>query len=122
MKCFIRANNIKMTSRYRAFIQREVEHAFARVDERIRYVVVSFRDINGTRGGRDKQCSVRVAGDRVFDVHIMAAQDSVHLAFSNALGRAQQTFIRRVKKVLCRFKRRNALYRNRDIRLLTALH
>ena len=104
MKCFIRANNIELSSSFRAQITKKILTTFARVEDKVRFVVVSFQDINGLRGGNDKQCKVKVIGEDCVDVHIIDVHGTPQAAFSKALRRAQLTFINRLKRITHRIR------------------
>ncbi|WP_448554818.1 hypothetical protein [Thalassotalea montiporae] len=111
MKCFIHANNIELTKGFRAQIANRVQSAFARVDDKIKFVVVSFQDINGLRGGKDKQCKLKVVGEGISNVQIIDAQTTAQAAFSLALSRSKRTFTDRIKRPLRQFRKMRSTMR-----------
>lgn len=105
MKCFIRANNIELPVSLRRFIVNRIEKTFSRVNDKVRFVVVSFQDINGFRGGNDKRCKVKVIGENSIQVHVFDTHSCEKTAFSKALKRAQQSFQERIQKLAHRLRR-----------------
>lgn len=104
MKCFIRANNLDLPSSFREQIIKKISDSFSRVEDKVRFVVVSFQDINGLRGGKDKQCKVKVIGEDCVDVHVIDVHDTPQAAFTKALKRAQSSFINRLKRITNRVR------------------
>lgn len=119
MKCFIRSNNIELSAAFRSQVVRKIESTFSRVQDKVRFVVVSFQDINGLRGGKDKQCKVKIIGEDKIDVHVIDAHETPQAAFSKALGRAQQSFVNRIKKVAFKFKAKKFRTKPKQLELLT---
>jgi hypothetical protein len=62
MKLTIRARHLHLTQELHEQIRRRIYFAFDRSALAIRAVDVSLTDINGPKGGPDKQCRVRVRG------------------------------------------------------------
>lgn len=62
MKLTIRARHVHLTQELHEQIRRRIHSAFARSSLAIRSIDVSLTDINGPKGGPDKQCRVQVRG------------------------------------------------------------
>ncbi len=118
MKCFIRSNNIELSSAFRSQVVRKIESSFSRVQDKVRFVVVSFQDINGLRGGKDKQCKVKVIGEGGVDVHVIDAHDTPQAAFTKTLSRAQHSFLNRVKKMAFKLRRNKLVNQPKTMDLL----
>ena len=58
MNVDIRSLNEKMDRNQQAVILRRLRHALGRFRDRIARVTVRLEDLNGPRGGLDKQCNV----------------------------------------------------------------
>ena len=62
MKLTIRTRHLHLTPELQDQIRRRLGFALGRVAAAIRAIEVTLTDINGPRGGADKQCRVRVRG------------------------------------------------------------
>lgn len=118
MKCVIRSNNVVVPQALRRRITAKIEQTFTRLNDKVKFVVVSFQDVNGSRGGVDKQCKIKVIGHDQVDVYVAKVHESTHGAFSSALIKAHQTFTNRIKRLIGRVKRRSAMRAYQDIELL----
>ena len=101
-----------MPTGLRKYIMHKIQSSFARVNDKIKFVVVSFQDINGVFGGNDKQCKVEVIGDNSVQVYVIDAHSSPKVAFTKALGRVQFSFIDNVKKLANKACKRPLLVAN----------
>lgn len=105
MKCLIHSNNIDVSPTFRTQIIDKINKTFARVEDKVRTVVVSFQDINGQRGGVDKQCKIIVVADGATDVYVVEAQPSAIAAFNQGIDRAHRALINRLKKLIVQFRK-----------------
>ncbi|REL27667.1 hypothetical protein DXX93_14620 [Thalassotalea euphylliae] len=119
MKCFIHANNVQLTRGFRAQIANRIKSALCRVEAKVKFVVVSFQDINGLRGGKDKQCKLKIVVDGVSNVQIVDAQSTPQAAFGLALGRSKRALTERIKKPMRHYKKARSKVRE-DMTELTA--
>ena len=94
MKLTIRARHIDLSPELHDQLQRRLDSALGRLATAIRAVDVTIADINGPKGGPDKQCRIRVytpsrrpiviehVGSHVLSTVSLAAERASH-----ALGR-----------------------------------
>lgn len=61
MQVEIRRRNVAAAEALREHIERRIHFALARFSSRVARVTVRLSDVNGPRGGLDKQCRVTVA-------------------------------------------------------------
>lgn len=61
MKIDIRGHRVELTETLRAHIERRLRFALGRFGARITAATVTIEDLNGPRGGIDKQCRITVA-------------------------------------------------------------
>ena len=61
MKIDIRGHRIEVTDTLRTHIERRLRFALGRFGARVIAVTVTVEDLNGPRGGVDKQCRITVA-------------------------------------------------------------
>ena len=59
MQMDITAEDLSLTDSLRAHIERRIRSAVGRCAPRVRTVRIRCSDINGPRGGADKQCKIR---------------------------------------------------------------
>jgi hypothetical protein len=62
MKLIVRTRHLELTPETHQAIRQRLYTAFARISPWIRTVDVTIADINGPKGGADKQCRLRVRG------------------------------------------------------------
>ena len=60
MKFGIRGRHIELTAALLGHVERRFRFALSRFGQKIRLVAVQLGDLNGPRGGLDKQCRVTV--------------------------------------------------------------
>jgi len=58
MRLNITGINLSATDALRVYIERRIRSAVGRCAHYVRMVRVSFTDVNGPRGGHDKQCKI----------------------------------------------------------------
>ena len=87
----LRKRNVRIESETRAWIERRVHFALGRLAARIRCVMVSVSDINGDRGGTDKQCRVRISLIPKGEVVVEDVGLSVEAVVANAVERAARS-------------------------------
>lgn len=61
MKLDIRGHHLKVTDALQAYIERQLQFALSRFGARVSHVTVRVTDLNGPRGGVDKQCRMAAA-------------------------------------------------------------
>ena len=87
----IRAKNFRLHDADRKEMERRLRFALTRFDKRIFQVTAGLADLNGPRGGTDKQCRlvVRLARSRKVTVEETHANASAAVALAaNRAGRA----------------------------------
>ena len=87
MKTDIRFLNVQSSEAQLSHIDRCIEFATRRFSERIRSVIVRVRDLNGPRGGVDKECSIVVHAPPFGHVFAGARHADAYGAVSEASSR-----------------------------------
>ena len=98
MKIDIRSPNLMLTNDLREHTTRNLRFSLGRFAPRIQRVVVTVADINGPKGGFDKQCGVRVVGRNGWLVTVMHTERSSEAAVSHAVSRAARAVARRIDR------------------------
>ena len=88
MRLAIRARGLELTDELRAHVMTRIAFALARFSPRLRRVDVTLEGINGTKGGIDKVCRVRVRGPGLHDVVVDDRDRDVDVAVDMAASRA----------------------------------
>ena len=78
----------------RATLEQRVRHVFRRMHDKVQQVRVSLNDINGPRGGVDKQCRLTLKLEGQGTLVVAAQAHSSSLALDSALRRASQSLVR----------------------------
>jgi putative sigma-54 modulation protein len=98
VKIEIVSRNLNLVSESRELIERRVEFALERFEEQIERVWIALVDINGTRGGNDKQCRVVINLNPSGSVQVDHVADSIESAASQAIERASHSVARTVER------------------------
>ncbi|NVK23550.1 MAG: hypothetical protein HWE10_01355 [Gammaproteobacteria bacterium] len=117
MKCFIRSNNVKLSKKVRSAMVEQISKTFDRLQDKIQYVVVSFQDVNGNKGGIDKQCSIKVVGYDPVDVQVHNTKENIHSALYEGLSKAQFTFTSKAKKLASKLRKRQSVAKYQNVPL-----
>lgn len=89
-----------------ALANRRLLFALSRFDSKIDQVVLTLRDLNGPKGGIDKECSVRLKLYRGEDIVVTDRDESVEACVSRAADRAARTLSRRIERLQDGYRRR----------------
>lgn len=98
MKIRIRTRNLLLTPETHDEIRQRLHSALGRISPRILAVDVTITDINGPRGGADKQCRMRIHGEELASVVIEHVGEDTLATVSLVAGRAQQAVLRNVAR------------------------
>ena len=90
--------NVPVESEARDWIKRRVHFALGRFVARIRRVAVIVEDINGTRGGIDKRCRLRITLIPEGEVVVEYVDSTVEAATALAAERAARSVIRALER------------------------
>lgn len=104
MQIDIQVSSFSLTDALRDHVKRRLAFALSTRDEHIRRVVVRLSDINGPRGGDDKQCRIQVILNHLRDVIIEDTEADMYAAIDRAADRAGRTVGRRLSRQRNRFR------------------
>jgi ribosome-associated translation inhibitor RaiA len=102
MRYEIRRRGVEVTEGLRAHVAERLRIALTRFAGYVGEVRVYLRDVNGPRGGLDKQCRIVVEMPRYGRVVVIGADTDLHVAITRTTGRAGFAVRRRVKRRLAR--------------------
>jgi ribosomal subunit interface protein len=98
MRIDIQARSFSLTEALREHVKRRLGYALSCRDEYIQRVIVRLSDINGPRGGDDKQCQIQVILKPLQDVVIQDTEADMYVAIDRAADRAGRTVGRRLSR------------------------
>lgn len=98
MKITIRTRHLMLTAETHEEIRARIHRAFSRISPWVRAVDVTLADINGPKGGADKQCRLRVRGPGLTGVVVEHVGVETLPTISLVLDRAEQVLLRKVAR------------------------
>ena len=98
MKLDIRTRHLVLTPETRDKVRDRIATAFARISPWIRAVDVTITDINGPKGGADKQCRIRIRGRSIPSVVVEHVGTETLATIVVAAERAQQLVVRKMAR------------------------
>lgn len=75
-----------------------VRAAFAKFGQHVKTVLITVEDINGPKGGNDKECRVLVTVKKLNDVVVTANNQTISKALPGAIDRAARSVGRQLAK------------------------
>lgn len=105
MQLVIKSRNIQLSKQFKGRLGSQVYSVFHRTQQLVQRITVTLSDINGPKGGMDKQCKVKVSLAGLPSVLVVTTQDSLQKAFAYAVERANDVMKKRVEKHQKRSKR-----------------
>ena len=105
MKLIIRSGNLNGRTELATYINNRVTFAFSQCRHAVESASVALQDVNGPKGGIDKQCRVLVKPVGMERFGITERQSDVYQAIYNCLSRASQSLDRKLKRRRARVKK-----------------
>lgn len=94
MNIEIRTRGFSLTPGLRSHVERRLEYALDRYQERIARVRVAIGDVNGPKGGEDKSCRLEVRLRGGGTVRVTAVHGDAYSAIGAAAHRAGRSLAR----------------------------
>lgn len=105
MQVDIQCRRLKLTRGLRGFGERRIRSVLSRFDERIKKVSLWLSDVNGPKGGSDKNCQVQVVIAGKAPVIVEETRENLYVAINRALERASQSVVRKLGRERSRVRR-----------------
>ena len=99
MKVTIRTHNILLTSEEDAEVRRRLARTLERISPWIVAADLTIADVNGPKGGVDKQCRLRISGRSIPRTVIEQAGAHTLATVANVAHRAEQAVLRRLARL-----------------------
>lgn len=110
MEVEIQARKLPLSRKLRRYAEQRVRSALTRFDERITKVSLWLSDVNGPKGGTDKNCQVQISIAGKPDVIVEETRANLYVAVNRALERAGLTVVRKLTRQRTRGKRAAQLF------------
>lgn len=104
MKIDIQTRQLSLSRNVCHYAEQKVRNVFTRFDERINKVSLWLSDVNGSKGGLDKNCQIHILMSGKPDVVIKETRGTLHLAINRAMDRAAQAVVRKLDRQRSRRK------------------
>ena len=99
MKVLLRGVHLDLTDALRAYVDEHlVSHIERFADDEAAEIDISLVDINGPKGGVDKECRVTVRMPGLSSVHVTETADSLFPAIDAARDRLERTLKRALER------------------------
>lgn len=90
--------NVGLSNENLLRIRQKTRRMFGKICDRVKAINVTVDDINGPRGGKDKNCRIIIHTKGIPDIVITDNQKSVMSAVNISLSRARMALLRKVKR------------------------
>lgn len=98
MKIDIQARHIELNQQLKEHIQRKLQFSLNRFERYIGGVSIGLSDVNGPKGGFDKQCTIQVFLEKMEDVVVKDIQANLPLAIDRAMQRSSRSVARKINQ------------------------
>lgn len=109
MKIELHCDGLPATAKLHGHVQRRLGQALDRFRDRVQWARVWVKDVNGPRGGSDKQCLVQLRVKGASDIILQEREADAHSAFNLAAGRVVHALMRQLGRRRRPERRRLAL-------------
>lgn len=98
MQVNVTSTNLTVSKQMKADLVRKLKTVFGRAHERIAKASITLSDVNGPKGGNDKECKIKLTLPGLSPILVMARKDNLFKAAATALSTANLTLKRKLKK------------------------
>lgn len=99
MKVLMRGVHLSLTDGLKAYVQEHlVSHIERLFDDEAAEIDISLADINGPKGGVDKECRVTVRLPGLSAIHVTETSETLHQAIDASRDRLEKTLKRTLEK------------------------
>lgn len=98
MQTEIHSSDFELTTSLTTFIRRQTDRSMGAYADRIERIVVRLKDLNGPKGGRDKECFVEIKMANRAPIVVSKRSANAYASIKKALRRASRTTLRKLGK------------------------
>ncbi|MBN7820060.1 hypothetical protein [Bowmanella yangjiangensis] len=114
MQLIINASNLNLNKRLRRTLSNRIAKGLSKLSGKIRRIQVSITDVNGPKGGNDKQCQLKVDMHGMPSILVVERRASITQAIAQAVLRTSMVLKRKLSRAR-QFDRRPARQALTDI-------
>ncbi|MFK7975921.1 MAG: hypothetical protein AB8C02_07270 [Halioglobus sp.] len=104
MKPRLNFRRITADSRTADYIHRRFSFGFGRMQHALEDASITLSDINGPKGGLDKQCRIVVRSSTTAPIVVVEKQSELKLAIDRGIARASRSLARQLKRKQSNFR------------------
>ncbi len=98
MQTAIHSSDFALTTALENFIHQQAGKSMKVCADRVERLVVRLKDVNGPKGGQDKECSVEVKMAHCEPIVVSKRSSDAYASIRKALSRASRVTVRRIGK------------------------
>lgn len=98
MQTAIQSSDFTLTRALTLFIKDQIEKSMHVSDAHIQKLTVRLKDLNGPKGGNDKECCIEITIPDQAPVIVKKRSSDAYASIRNAIGRASRITLRRLRK------------------------
>lgn len=98
MQTFIQSNDFALTNALDTFIKQQAKKSMTACADQVESLIVRLKDINGPKGGDDKECCVEVKLANSAPIIVSKRSSDAYTSIRKALSRASRTTLRKLGK------------------------
>ncbi len=98
MKIQIRGKDVQLDEDVKDYIERRIQFGLGRFSPRISGVTVQIHDLNGPRGGQDKECRIEVRLKPSGSVFVKDSDAQIHAAVDRVTDRVARSVKRSIER------------------------
>ena len=98
MQVNVTSTNLAVSKQFKNELVKKLKTVFGRTHERIVKANITLSDVNGSKGGNDKECKIKLTLPGSPSILVMARKDTLFKAAATALSTANLTLKRKLKK------------------------
>ena len=115
MQLDIQVRGFTLTEGLRAHVEQRLRFALTRFQDRVERVVVRLSDVNGPKGGVDKQCHLQLSLRGLPDIVVKDTEVDLYVSVDRAAERAGRTLGRYLQRARGVFDNRSTWSDNERI-------
>lgn len=98
MELIVTDLNVGLSNENLSRIRQKTRRMFGKICDSVKAINVTLDDVNGPKGGKDKNCRIIIRTKGIPDIIITDNQTSVMSAVNISLSRARRALLRKVKR------------------------
>lgn len=98
MRTEINFRKINRSKEITDYINSRISSAFSRAEDNIESTSLTVSDINGPKGGIDKECTIIIKAAGIKSIVISEQQSKIYAAIDRCISRASQSLMKQLQR------------------------